>query len=291
MATNTQHSNDRRGYRPLFCGFILAATVTVGIVLAPSATLAQTAPVSPITLASQNARGLADVLTRVQHLFLAPITFEEVPYENAAELKSIVVVQNGIPQTRLVNPVIPFSVTLGSGDLSPELVAQSVLSAYKQAGGPGTYTVVSLKNRVDVMPTQVLGSDGSLKSINTPIMSQPVTFPVATRSLSDTLQLLLNDVSRESGFKMVLLDIPGSQTEAVALGAAGVPARDVIANMGAALNRTVSFQSLYDVASKTYYLNVMAVAADPVAGGPPHHGYINPQPTVGPANSPFFIKK
>jgi hypothetical protein len=292
MINSTQHANGNYRTRLFFGKLVLGAVCTIVLALIPSAATAQGVPGSsaPITLASQNERGLANILNRVQHLFLSPITFEEVPYENAGELRRITLIRDNLPESRFVNPVTDFSVTLGEMDSTPYLAAQAALSAYKSAGRPGFYTVVELNNRVDVMPSQVLGANGAMKTI-TPIMSYPVSFPPATRTLSDTLQLLVSDVSRASGRKVILLNIPGGLLETVELGASGLPARDVVAEIGTALKRPVSFQCLYDVGSSTYYLDVMSVTPDPVPGGPPQHGYPKPRPTVGPIDSPFFIKK
>jgi hypothetical protein len=287
MVTSIKHTNETRRSHPL-CAVILAA-VGAGCALGPSAASAQNTTGST-TMTAPNVRSLADILSRVQQMFLTPITFEEVPYQSAAELRSITVLRNGSPQVNVVNPVTDFNVTLGQTDSSSYLAAQSVLSAYKGAGRPGVYAVIQSNNRVDVIPTQVLGANGSMQSV-TPVMSQPVTFPPATRSIADTLQLLVDDVSRASGFKVLLLNAPGLPLETVELGAAGQPARDVVATLATALKRPLSFQCLYDAGSQTYYLNVIAVAPDPVPGGPAQRGRIKPVPTVGPADSPFFIKK
>lgn len=277
-----------------FCLRALLLGSALCLFVAPLRVDAQSVPPQtfPLTLTSQNERGLAKILASVQHVFLTPITFEEIPYENAAELPSTIIIKNGEPQVRLVNPVTDFSVTLNAGDGTPLLATRVVLSAYTAANRPGVYTAFPVNNRVDVVPTQMIGANGALKTI-TPLMSQPITFPLATRSIDETLQLLVQDVSRESGYKVVLLDVPGSQFETVEAGSSGLPARDVIAQIGTSLNRQVSFQCLYDVGTKTYYLNVMAVVPDSVPGRPPQQGPIKviPEPKTGPANSPFFIKK
>jgi hypothetical protein len=214
-----------------------------------------------------------------------------VPYQNAGQLQNLSILVNGSPQLRPANPVTDFTVTLSDIDTNAYQATRSVLSAYQSAGGPIGYSVVPLNNRVDVIPTQVLAAGGTLTNIATPVMSQPVTFAPAARSIADALQLVVDAVSTESGFKVVLADVPGSPLETVQLGAAALPARDVIAAIGLAINRQVSFQCLYDAGSKTYYLNVRAVAPDPIPGGPAQHGNIRPLPSVGPATSPFSIKK
>ena len=241
----------------------------------------------PTTIDSRDGRGLAYVLDRLQGLYLTRVTYEEVPFENPAELISATVVYNGISTAVLANPVINFSVTLGPSDSSAYAAAQSVMVAYGSASMPGTYTVVQATGRVDVIPARVLGVSGAIRDV-APVMSRPVTFPVATRTVADTVQLIVDGLSASSGFRVVLLDAP--HLEAVSLGAAGEAARDVIGKMASTLGLPITFQCLYDAGDKTYYLNVKIVAPAPVAGGPALHGYIKPLPRVGPANSPFFTK-
>lgn len=243
----------------------------------------------PITITVNTGRPLAEVLSRVQQELQSPIDYEEAPYESAVDLKSISILQNGSPRTLRVRPIVDFSVILNVGDSTAYLAAQSVLSAYIIAALPGTYKVVQQINRVDVMPTSVLGANGSARDV-TPVMSWPVTFPLARRSIAATLQLIADSVSRGSGTKVLALNLPFGILDTVEFGANGESAGDVIENLGVKLGRTVSYQCVYDATSETHYLNLSLVAPKPVPGGPALHG-LQKHPTAGPANSPFFIKQ
>jgi ABC-type uncharacterized transport system permease subunit len=211
-----------------------------------------------------------------------------VPFESPAELRKVTVVRNEGPKQLLVNPATNFTTTLGSIDSCPYLAAHSVLSAYRNAGGRGVYNVVQQNTRVDVVPVQVLAANGSMRDI-TPVMSRPVTFPNATRTLPETVKLIADALTSQSGFKVIPLNLPGQLLEQVEIGASGESGADVIENLGASLNRTVSFQCLYEPNEKTYYLNLKSVAAAPAGGGTPVHGRIK-TPKTGPQNSPFFDK-
>lgn len=292
MATKTSNANSDLPGRPLRCRAIIIAGA-VGLALAHSGASAQNNPVftSPVTLTATQTRGLADILDRVQRMLGAPITFEEVPYENQAELRTVTVARGGGAHESLTNPSTDLSVTLTERDASPFLAAQEVLSAYEKAGLPGVYTVVPRNDRVDIVPTQVLGANGSM-TILTPVMNRTVTFPLGTRTVEETLQMLVGQVSTESARKVVLLSVPAGPFESVELGASGIPARELLANLAVALNRSISFQCLYAAGNGTYYLDVANVGTNPApsAAPLPLHDYIKPLPAAGPATSPWFKK-
>jgi len=243
----------------------------------------------PRTITVNTNRPLAEVLATVQQQLLSPICYEEAPYESSADLKNITIMQDGGPKVLRTRPIVDFGFTLNLSDSTGYLAAQSALSSYIHSGLPGSYKVVQQNGRVDVAPTQVRAADGSMKDV-TPVMSQPVTFPVAERSVVDTVQLIAESVSSESGIKVLPLNLPFGILERVELGANGETAGDVIENLGAKFGRTISYQCLYDATSKTYYLNLIGVAPASPPGGPPIHG-IQKHPTTGPANSPFFVKQ
>ncbi len=245
--------------------------------------------ISPVTITVNSGRPLAEVLERVEQHFLSPINYEEAPYESPADLKTITVSQNGASKTLLARPISDFSVTLTDLDSSPYLAAQSVINSYISASLPGSYKVVQQDKRVDIVPTQVRGVSGSIRDVS-PIMSGPVTFPSAERSVMETVQLIADAVSGQKGPKVLPLNVPFGMLETVELGADGETAGDVIENLGRALGRSLSYQCLYDATGKNYYLNLVNIASAPVPGGPPQHG-LNTHPKTGPANSPFFVKQ
>lgn len=242
----------------------------------------------PPTLSVTSSRPLADVLQGVQRYFSSSVTYEEAPTESPTILSDVTVVTGAGPKVMRAMPVASFSVTLGATDTSPYQAVQTVLYTYQNAGLPGGYTVVQSENRVNVIPSQVLGADGSMRAV-TPMMGQPVTFPVATRGAEDTIQLIIDQISSKKGVKAFLLNVPFGNLDMIELGAAGRPARDVIGDIGAKLNRPISFQCLYEPTDKTYYLNVGGVSAPE---GPGRAAPIGPllTPTMGPPNSPWFSK-
>ena len=67
----------------------------VFLLLMPSIARSQSAGDSgSVSLSVNTSRPLAEMLDKVQHLYLNPISFEEAPYESSVDLKSIPVKQD-----------------------------------------------------------------------------------------------------------------------------------------------------------------------------------------------------
>jgi hypothetical protein len=261
---------------------LCACSLTQNLASAQSATT--NAPPSPITVRA--GAPLAQVLSQLQHALLSPISYEDVPFENAADVASPAVRASGTPD-------IALTVTFGGTDNTPYNATQTALQAYKNAGLPGTYNIVQNSGWVSVVPTQVTGSDGGAKAV-VPLMSRLVTFPSATRKGNDTLQLIVDAIAQESGANVILLNTPfwlgGSET--VTVGASGEPAGEVIQSVAKSFNRPMSYQCLYVPSLKTYYLNVTIVAADnPPGVAGPQAPPLAPGPRVGPTTNRWFDKK
>jgi hypothetical protein len=261
-----------RAFRGVCLGAVMA------LLLAPSAGHAQIASTGSTTLTVKSGRPLADMLDKLQQVYVVPIDFEEVPYESVADLKTLSVTQgDGSIRTFLATPIVDFDVTLGQPESSAFGATQTVLGKYAGAGLPGFYTVIQGSDRVDVIPSQVLASAGGLRNV-TPVMSSPVQFPLATRGVIETLRLVAQSISSGNAVKVILLNAPFSLTDTVTMGATGEAARDVIANLGNTFGVPMSSQCLYDATDKTYYLNVHAVFRPNPAGVAPIRGLIPVSP-------------
>ena len=198
-------------------------------------------------------------------MLLQPITFEEVPFENRGKLQSVTVERNDGPKQFLVNPISGFTVTLQKIDATPYLASQTVLRAYKSAGRLGEYKVVQQANRVDVVPSELLKSDGSTVNVM-PVMSRPIVLRKAKRGFDDIIARITEILSAESGFKVIPLTVSSHLLEQADFGANGESAADVIQTLGEKLGRTISFQLLYDPNDRAYYLNLHNVASNPIPG-------------------------
>lgn len=266
---------------------IVLATAVLAVHPSPAQNAVSTS--QAITIHVNTGRPIAEVLEGLQHHFRSPMTYEEAPFENQQELTKISILQGGIQKTLLVRPQVDFTIKLEVGDSTPFLAAQTVLGEYVAAGLPGVYRVVQQNNRVDVIPVQVLSTNGTMRGVQ-PVMSSPITFPLATRSALDTIQLVVNGVASHSGAKILPLNLPFSPLETFELSAVGQSAGDVIEDLGAKLGGTLSFQCLFDPTNKTYYLNVAGVSSlSPPGNQSLPDGKAHPK--TASLDSPFFVKK
>jgi hypothetical protein len=240
---------------------------------------------NPVTIEGHG-RALEDVLSKVQMAFRFPIYYEELPLENASDLQVVSVpgVKRG-----LVSPVSELTVTLTKLDSTPYLATQTVLGAYVQAGYPGSYKVVPHDHRVDVVPAQIRAPNGFKRDIM-PILTIPISFPLAKRTAADTVQLILNAASKQSGYPVLIVRAPTPHFESVELGANGETVGDVLENLSTALSTVYSFAFRYVPDEKTYYFDVAGVASPDPQGKPAVHEGKRTPPMHGPDSSPFFVK-
>jgi hypothetical protein len=243
------------------------------------------------SLSVTSGRPLADMVNKVQQLYVLPIDFEEAPYESPLDLKTVRVVQpDRSTKTFLALPITGFNVTLAQPLPSLYAAIQSVLSSYTSANLPGVYTIVQAGDRLGVIPQQVRAARGGMSNV-TPVMGAPVEFSMAPRTVADTLQLVAQSISSATGAKVVVLNTPFHLTDMVTMNATGQPAREVIASMGNILGVPMSSQCLFDATEKTYYLNVQSIFAPDPAGVQYVPGRRAPVPSVGSANPELFTKE
>ena len=94
------------GFRA-FCGVCLGAVTA--LLLAPSVGHAQIANTESTTLSVRSGRPLADMLDKLQQVYVVPIDFEEVAYESVTDLKTLSVRQSdGSIKTFLATPIVDF---------------------------------------------------------------------------------------------------------------------------------------------------------------------------------------
>ncbi len=241
------------------------------------------------TLTVNSGRPLAEMIDKVQHLYMKPVDFEEAPYRSSLDLNSISIRQDdGTEKTLLATRIIDFTVTLGQSDSTVYNATQSVVAWYNSAGLPGIYSVIQSGDRVSVVPQRVRASAGEMVEV-TPVMSAPVQFPSATRSVVETLQIVAQSVSSQTGAKVVLLNMPFHLTDTVTMAAVGEPAREVIESLGRTFGVALASQCLYDATEKAYYLNVNSIFPGNPAGVPPKPAspHSRPHPNV---TNPFFVQ-
>jgi len=210
----------------------------------------------------QSGRPLADILLQLQKAFLSPINYEEVPYENDSELRSLVASTVRGPKRLRFTPMVDFTATLTEADSNPYLAIHSVFAQYKQAGlyAADAYKIVQQENYIDVLPAQVLAVTGSKCQVG-PVMEHPVTFSKSERTGEQTLELLVSEISKVSRKQVKLMWDPFTVLDPkISVGANAELPSQVLAKIGESAGVTLSYQCLYDASDTTYYVNFYPVA-------------------------------
>jgi hypothetical protein len=232
-------------------------------------------------------RPLFEALWRLQDRINTPIRFEESPYENSSELMT-----SSLQTRSHTSLIVPrggsFEMTLPSRGADSYSAVQNVVSEYNNAGLPGMYQVVLRTDSIDVLPTQVTGSDGVSKAVS-PVLIQQITVPTGNRAVLDTLKIILDTTGSLKGKKILLAEAPIVQS-GINFGVENEQFADVIKDLFSKAGvPELTTILLYDPAAKVYYLTLRALPAHNIPGTP---GPTQPivQPRTGPANSPFFVK-
>lgn len=235
-------------------------------------------------------RSLMIALSEIQKATGTPISYEEPPYENAADLIQTTPGSHPGLRPMIVARTSPNAVVVplpGLGTPSdPAIFVEAVLAAYHKAGLPGRYKVVRRQNGIDLVPTGIAGLNGVMKTI-APIMSRPVAFPYAERSVVETLQLVVDAMSKAAGREVKLLMTPftSGMPARIALSASGSSIADALSHLATKTGiGEVSYLLAFDPNDNSYYLTVTGVSPDHPTGP----GRREPNPTA--AENPFFIK-
>jgi hypothetical protein len=275
---------------------ISPAFLTAFVVILPMLCQGQTATVTAgsadsTTYSVRSGRPLAEILFAVEHKYLVPVTFEEAPFESDSDLQATPIKQtDGSIYTFHELPVVDFRVTTNA--LAAGIAVRTVLEDYGAQKLPGVYDMIEDSDRISVFPRRVRTSTGNMRNVS-PVMDYPVTFPLATRGATATMELVTSIISKESGMHVEPLNLPFQLTDTITMSANGQSAADLVKQIGVMARVPLSFQCLYTPTTRTYYLILEGVYAPvPAGGAPPPTGVLllPPMPKAGPSNSAWFTK-
>lgn len=236
-------------------------------------------------------RPLARALETLQALTGTPINYEDVPYENAADLQDVstpeqrakypgyhlLVPRKGqVKATVAVNP---------KGSLAETIAGVSaLLASYRSAGMPGDFRAEQANGMIYVVPTKVLTRAGIVQDVQ-PRMDALVTFPSAQMRAIDCVQAITRAVSEATGAKVAVGAFPPfPAAQSVPCGANRESARNLLAAvLSKWSNRPATYDLLFDPVSG-YMLNLRLVAQ---VGAPSSA----PPPAPGSTTSPFFKRQ
>jgi len=256
------------------------ASVVAGFALVSILAQGQTS----IHITVSDPRPLVMAAERLEQLSGIPINYEDVRYENLAEMEDVTDKVTrpeqramaarvfGAPGARIIVPAggelsILAQLDPATGKITDVLgPLNALLAAHQSKGLPGVYAIESLNGAFFITPSQVRNARGSLVPARS-VLATPVNLPFARRTAAESLQLILDEVSKESGFKLGMGMVPVNaliQTE-TALGAAGEPARDIIARLLASVasaangagrpSPAISYQLLFSPRLRYYIFN------------------------------------
>ncbi len=163
------------------------------------------------------------------------IHYEDPPYANMADCQD-----SASPEQRAAQPpgwklIVPrgghvtATIPLPTGGIASEndvvLSVNVLLANYREQKLPGDFKVEQANGVVYVTPTKVLGANGVVQTVTSPLMT-PVTIPNAQRTFADTTQTILDAVRKATGFRIVTGKFPYWPVQTVSFGADKEPARD-----------------------------------------------------------------
>jgi hypothetical protein len=251
---------------------------------------------------------LASALQSLEAALGVPINYEDPPYENIADVQDVSTpqqraarpgYQNLVPRSGKVTAQIqiPLATSPTAGDAVSG--ANVLLVNYRQNALPGDFTVEQANGMLYVIPTKIVSASGAMKSVTSPLTTS-VTVPFAKRTISDTVQAILEAVNKSTGLKLVIGNLPFWPTDEVSFGVSNVPARDALAQLFAKKGKYCSYNLLFDPLPDTvrifdYMINVRVAGyippTAPAGLGPVGASQATAPPAQPTTNSsPAFIK-
>jgi hypothetical protein len=288
-----RHANENHGIR-----IMLAALFTGLPALAQS-----------ITININDPRPVSVLAQKIEELSGKPINYEDVRYDNSADIKDIadsimtpaqrsqaavglhvlVPVGGSMSVTITVDPATQRLIdTLSVTNALSTLVA----AANSSPNLPGRYRVESYNDGFYIVPTQQRSVTGAFISA-TPVLSVPITLNGGEATAWEALKAILLQVSQAAGIKVDIGTVPIKlfATSKVALSASSEPAYRVLSRLFAPISNgvsalpsggapTLSYSLLFDPKMRFYALNVHVVQGPSKTQDPP------PAPTLLPVPNP-----
>jgi hypothetical protein len=266
----------------------------------------------PVTVNS--GRPVGDAILELERLSGKAINFEDVRYEHPADLADVTDRVMTPAQRALAGPfarvIVPrggsLTVTVpvdpATQKLTDALLLQNavnlLLTQHRSAALPGAYALRNSADRLFVEPVQVRVSSGA--SVPSPsVLLSPITLPLAERTALETLQMVLDQTSRGSGYRIDVGSLPlaAFARNRLRFGADRRQANEALADLLAAVATVgraapeqapkMSYRLLFDPQLRYYLFNVHVVEGTEMAMVP------GPPPTTAPPvnDGRFFQRK
>jgi hypothetical protein len=251
---------------------------------------------SSVSIDETDHRPIAAALDRLQSETGVVINYEDVPYENAADLEDVSTEQQRAarPGYRLLVPRKGNIKAVGQVNNATSLadtmsVLHSLFANYKLNRMPGEFALEQFNGTLYVVPTRFVNATGSPQDVTSPMKSN-IDVPYAERSVMDTVDLIAKATSQASGKRIDVGTVPFLPSTRVAFGVKGEPSRSALAKLFAQLHSSVSYRLLYDPQDQAYMLNLQITSAT-AAGSPVTGKSPAVEATPQSTQNPFYRSK
>jgi hypothetical protein len=218
--------------------------VGVGVLLGLAVEISALGQSRTVTLMVDDPRPLARAAAEIEKLGSIPVNYEDVRIESPGDMKDVAdEVQS--PAQRAAHPNAQIIVPRG-GQLSANILVDaesgrlpnmtealaalnSVVAAHNSSNLPGRFRLESYGGAFFIEPTLVRNPLDRTVPV-TPLLATPITLAEETRNAYQTLELILDQVSRATGVRVGSGTVPlnGMAMTTVTIGAESEPAKQVI---------------------------------------------------------------
>lgn len=218
------------------------------------------------TVKASGARPLLQAVTEIRREYGWVVDYEDPPYESRYDVGTVPWPAHPgagwkVPADGSFSSTYPENPHLWSSMLNAGNVLRAVVSDYNKSAGPGTFRVIKQSDGSYAV-VGVTTRDDSGKVVGAPpLLDLPISIPPASRTVADTLRLIVAVLSGKTGTPIVMGTMPSNLIHQlrVHVGGAGVPARSLLLKTVAETRRKLVWTLLYDPQFQRYVLN-MAIA-------------------------------
>jgi hypothetical protein len=237
---------------------------------------------TPITISGSGPRPLQQALGALRLKYNAAVSYEEPQY-----LSARAVIEDPHAKGSFIPAGKPFSLEIppvqSAADASAEEKSlQLIVDAYNHSGNPGQFEIRKTEGKaIAVVGVAAIDDKGSFAP-QKPLLDSPITIPAKDRTISDTVDLLCQQLTDATHVPLSVGISPRSLVDHtnVNLGGGKIPARSILAQALAASTAPLYWQLVYDPNSKGYVLNIHSVhiakPAAPAIPGKPHNSDTHP---------------
>ena len=237
---------------------------------------------TPITISGSGPRPLQQALGALRLKYNGALSYEEPQYISAkAVMEDPHTKGLFIPAGKSFSVEIP-PVQSATDAAAEEKSLQLIVDTYNQSGNPGKFEIRKTESKaISVVGVAAIDDKGSFAG-QKPLLDSPVTIPAKERTISDTVDLLCQQLTDGTHVPISVGISPRSLVDHtnVKLGGDKTPARNILAQALAASTAPLYWQLIYDPNSKGYVLNIHSVhiakPAAPAVPSKPHNSDTHP---------------